>query len=283
MNFIPNEKATTIRQPSTANLMIDSADRKKDASGNFIETPWDFQIIKNNSIMNGFFTRIGATEVVFEWCDDNVDTFTYPLIFDISGATVRSTENIYIIGSYTAEGFLTDLALDLTGINGVSFSISGNSNQGGVSLDASGGKFRVFPGVFATKLGISTTPTLTAQKGITCVDLRPYRYIDITSSQLTYNQDLKDNSTNTNARDVLVRWYFDDDVPEQLDGLGFPILMGYTRFCRRRIYNPPKQIKWNSEQPLGNISFQSFGDDGQLVNTNDPKTNWLMTLQFSEV
>jgi hypothetical protein len=66
--------------------------------------------------------------------------------------------------------------------------------------------------------------------------------------------------------------------------------MGYKPFTLRRLYSPPKQIRWESNLPIGNISFQVFGDDGQLATRmvkNFPGTipgcNWLMTLQVSEV
>ena len=59
--------------------------------------------------------------------------------------------------------------------------------------------------------------------------------------------------------------------------------MGYTRFVRRRLYNPPKQIKWQPNQPMGNLSFQVYGDDGDLVTADLLDSNWLMTLQLSEV
>jgi hypothetical protein len=115
-----------------------------------------------------------------------------------------------------------------------------------------------------------------------CPDLRPYRYIDFVSSQLTYAQDLKDNSTAPTSRDVLCRWYFADDQLPTLDEYGFPILMGYTLFTYRRIFNPPKQIKWDSNQPVGNLAFEVYGDTGSILPASDPNTNWLMTLQFSE-
>jgi hypothetical protein len=104
------------------------------------------------------------------------------------------------------------------------------------------------------------------------------------SEDLTYAQDLKDSSTQIINRDVIVRWYFSDDTPEQLDAYGFPILMGYTQFSRRRLYNPPKQIKWDRDLPLGNLRFTLYDQDGNLPFTRVPSdsTNWLMTLQLSE-
>lgn len=100
-------------------------------------------------------------------------------------------------------------------------------------------------------------------------------------NQLTYNQAVKDASTSPNERDVLCRWYFDYDNQTPTDGYGFPILMGYAPFCLRRLFNPPKQIQWETNIPVGNLSFQLYDDDGTLVPVNS-RTEYLMTLQVSE-
>jgi len=73
--FIPTEKGVPIRQPSTANLMVDSQNRATiDLSGNVeYGTPANFYINKRQSILNGYFTRIGVTEVVLEWFQPNVN------------------------------------------------------------------------------------------------------------------------------------------------------------------------------------------------------------------
>jgi hypothetical protein len=283
MNTYSVDKAVTIRYPSTANLMIDSADRNI----NIFQNPYNFQITKSQSIMNGFFTRIGTTEVVLEWCQDNV--VSTDLTFDISGVQHDVT---VVGGTYTVADVLETIVagLNALAIPGYTFSIQ--SNNGYVYI-YTGNPNRDIEYIS------SDPPTLGQQLGlidgvaapeinIACPDLRPYRYIDFTCSQLTYAQDLKDTSTQNYNRDVLCRWYFADDTPEQLDAYGFPILMGYTRFCRRRIFNPPKQIKWDNNLPVGNLEFQVFDQDGNLLPTpiglgdEQLKNNWLMTLQLSE-
>ena len=57
----------TIRNPSTANLLIDSLDRTSGYSS-------DFLIAKPNSILNGFFTRLAVAEVVLDWCVANISS-----------------------------------------------------------------------------------------------------------------------------------------------------------------------------------------------------------------
>lgn len=284
------ERAIPIRVPSTANLMVDSADRVE----NIYPSCWEFQINKNNSIMNGFFSRIGTTEVVMEWCEDNVSSVfkNTSIQFDLSGISPNTFSGQPTVtipsGFYTAAEALDAIVVelnDISGSTGITWAI--DTSPGGPYLVATGGFFSAFDDRLATQLNIANIQSdiffgNETSIGVSCPDLRPYRYIDIISPQLTYNQDLKDNSTAKLVRDVLCRWYFSDDVPNTLDAYGFPVLMGYTRFCRRRVFNPPKQIKWDSSQPLGNISFEGYDDDGNLLPQSAEKTNFLMTLQLSE-
>ena len=295
---MPQENTITIRQPATANLMVDSADRDDSYS-----SPFDFQIAKPASIMNGFFSRIGTTEVVLEWCEHNItdveSRLNNQIVFDLSGSganTYTGSQTITLaVGNYTVEQTLdaiTTALNDLSGTTGMTFAVV--QTGGRVELSSTNGDFRIqfndqagVGSVLASQLEI-IQETFTTKRQVSCPDLRPYRYIDFVSQQLTYNQDLKDATTNSIVRDVLCRWYFDDDVPEALDAYGFPILMGYKNFCRRRLFNPPKQIRWSNNMPVGNISFQVYGWIPFVGLTLSPivpdgeDSNWCMTLQMSE-
>lgn len=277
MNTYSTDKGVTFRPPATANLMVDSADRTSAIN----PSCFDFQITRPQSIMNGFFTRAGTTEVVLEWCEPNL--MNDEIILDISGATVRSNEPFPITSTFANVAQLLDeIAFNYSNppINGVTFTVVQTGPS--VFLEATGGKFRVLASSLATKLGFPTGGALsTSQKVGACPDLRLYRYLDFVSPQLTYSQDLKDTSTQLLSRDVLCRWYMAEDTQESYDQYGFPILMGYEPFVRRRIFNPPKQIKWDNNIPVGNLQFQVYDDNGNLM---DPSTesNWLMTLQLTE-
>lgn len=298
MNSFGIDKGVTIRPSSTANLMVDSADRILPTTS----SPYDFQITRPQSILNGYFTRIGTTEVVLEWCQNNVSTDLNNRDFtvDISGIAPNAYSGTITVnvlqGLYTAEQALNALveALNLeTPTTGATFSIV-NMNAPGTDgvwvLECQDGHYTVGTNKLAVQLGLDEQesvildPTTTGVE-ITCIDLRPYRFIDFVSSKLTYAQDLKDSSTQVFPKDILCRWYFAEDTEEAVDGYGFPILMGYRRFCRRRIFNPPKQIKWDNNLPIGNLSFQVYGDKGNILPTPSDsidKNNWLMTLQLSE-
>ena len=286
MEFVPTEKTSTIRYPSIAHLMVDSADRDVAA----YPLCNDFQINKKNSLLNGFFTRIGATEVVFEWNTPNVSD---PFNSEIKYTVNTSTFTFFVApGFYNVEEVLNELVDTLnlgTVATGITWSVAGLVGAGAV-LTATGP-----PGLAIFVTG--TLPLQLAQNGFIGVipaggsinfeilastaDLRPARYIDIVSSQLTNMQSVKDASTAANVRDVLVRWYFDYDNQNPTDGFGFPILMGYTPFFLRRLYNPPKQIQWQSNIPVGNLTFQLYRNDGVLQPVNS-QTQFLMTLQISE-
>lgn len=291
MEFVPNEKATPIRYPSIANLMVDSADR---VSANYSLCN-DFQINKKNSLLNGFFTRVGATEIVMEWNTYNVSAGQYVVEY----TTTTTFDRISIPpGFYTVQGLLDTLVALLNepnpGIVWVAVPLTG----GGAALQVTTGvnTFDLVdaPGTNLLKtlfgLGILSRPDFSpptpatgpGQRGvIRSVDLRPVRYLDIVCNQLTNNQAVKDASTAENVRDVLVRWYFDYDNQTPSDAYGFPILMGYEPFYLRRLYNPPKQIQWQTNIPVGNLSFQLYDESGNLASVNT-STDYLMTLQISE-
>ena len=287
-DYVPAERATTIRQPSTANLMIDSDDR------NFTvyPSPYKFQINKPNALINGFFTRVATTEVVLEWCSPNIsaDLSSNILSFDISGvgantfngtSSVTLPDGMYYV-SEVVEAWIHGMN-QLTGTTGATFIL--NNSVGLPYIDISGAKVTVNPTNLSILLDLSGNLVNTQVIGFGCPDIRPLRYIDFVSSQLTYAQEVKDASTSDDVRDVLCRWYFSEDVPEQLDSLGFPIYMGYKAFRRRRLFNPPKQIRWENNLPVGNLSFELYGPAGEILETPTYSSDvqWLMTLQISEV
>jgi hypothetical protein len=268
--------------------MVDSADR----STTVYPLCNDFQITKRSSLLNGFFTRIGATEVVMEWTTPNVPTpqdgdYTY----SINGVPVLAVGPL--LGFYTVEEALDEIQQDLNaagGVTGVTVAI-GTLAGGGAALTFTGPVATVISltGSIIQRLngGQNIAVTIPAGGGVNVeftpgrADLRPARYLDIVCNQLTNNQSVKDASTAPIVRDVLVRWYFDFDNQNPLDEYGFPILMGYAPFYLRRLYNPPKQIQWQTNIPVGNLSLQLYNNNG-ILQAVSPETNYLMTLQISE-
>ena len=282
--------ATAIRQPATANLMIDSGDRYE--YNELYPNPFNFQIQKTQALLNGYFTRIGVSEVVMEWCEPNIASVNNFVAVDLSGG--GSAQLDISGGFYTSAGLLSTVVSVCNNHYGPNtFSIEGQSGTP-IFLKATD-VFHFDATRPTTALGISLfddsgNPIFQNQVPVTCPDLRPYRYIDIICNNLTSVQRVKDSSTAPAPNDVLTRWYFTEDSQETYDELGFPILQGYKPFCRRRIFNPPKQIRWEQNLPVGNLRFEAWGRGTTSNQSGFPytpvetgsDTNWDMTLQLSE-
>jgi hypothetical protein len=308
--FVPTENGVPIRQPSTANLMIDSNDR----SLTVYPFPWDFTIQKKNSILNGFFTRIGVAEVVLNWNIPNVQPTTTGVTFTVVRSGVTKTVTLgfpsVLSGNDTGGFYTVSEALDsICSLLNTAYTTAGLFVVSGTSGDPSltfigtsdSSNFTITPTSLSARLGFDATESainIPAHQIVLPPNLLPTRYIDIVSQALTYNQSLKDGTTNAQNRDVLVRWYFaPDNVYQTVDKYGFPILQGYSPFYIRRLFNPAKQIRWMPNMPIGNLDFQVFLDNGALVSSIDQITadyvteaipvvangGFLMTLQVSEV
>ena len=265
----------TIRNPSTANLFIDSIDRTSGYSGNFV-------INLKNSILNGFFHRLGIAEVILDWCVDNISaaTFNNTLTISVGGATHTVT---LPDGSYTVQQCLDALVVALNAAGtGLTFSIT--QGPGYKELSATAG-FRILEGNLQTELNLFVDADGTAF-AVRCPKLLPYTYVDFVSPELTYNQALKDAGTNSHIRDSLYRWNFAwDNIPAPLDSYGYPIYQGYQSFICRRVLPFPKQIRWMNNMPVGQISFQLYTSQGDLLTTGQAsggEVEWNMTLLVSE-
>ena len=105
-----------------------------------------------------------------------------------------------------------------------------------------------------------------AQTGSPNASMLSTPFVDIVCYNLTYNQSLKDADTGT-TRDILCRlWLTPDAFTGNMANLGSaPILL-------HRCFPFPKQIKWNADQPIGNLRFQVYDSQGYLLTTGDGLT-----------
>jgi hypothetical protein len=280
---------------------------------NTVTSSGDFLISKNQSLFNGFFKRLALQEIVLDWGIPNiaehplgggviVDMYTFSVTYDIGAGDVTVTITLPQ-GFYNVEQCLDAIVLELNTSIGVPNFFQVNTtaspplvflvlnqtlNPGRTfTINSNGGEYNLPIKLFGQRQ-VDLAPL--AQYQIGAPDIRPYYYIDFVSPQLTYNQDLKDNTTAETQRDVLYRWYFaEDNVPQDYDGYGFPIYQGYRPFISRRLIAYPKQILWNPSQPIGQVSFQVYGDDGYLINPTlynpiygDPEMEFQMTFLLSE-
>jgi len=274
------QSAIPIRNPSTANLLIDSQDRNNVAS-----TPsTDFTITKQANILAGYFTRLGVVELVLNYSKPNV-SFEYNT--NILSITCNgSTQAInFPTGNYTVNNLFQYLLEELnSGSNltppnpalnlfpNIEFELSGL--PGSLSLfafQAAGPSqtFTINDTPLARMLNISINQNF-AQYPILRPNLIPpqLRYLDFVSSQITYQQGLKDASTSNYTRDILYRWVFGWDNIYLLDGDGYEIKQGYMPFSQRRYLSFPKFVKWDTQQPIGQISLQVYDINGKIVQSD---------------
>lgn len=295
------DKAVTTRPSSTALLSVDSQDRTQfGANGAAITSgiSTDFVINKNNSLFNGFFNRIAMNEIVLDWCIPNISpvTFNNTISITLGPTTIIST---IPTGHYTVADCLDQIVATLNkpvidgGFGPGTFRLEDQfgavwtvgTSWGNVYLATTGGgNFTVNDTKLADQLTLQVGVAGNAFP-VTCPNILGIRYIDFVSSQLTYNQDLKDNTTNATARDVLYRWVFAyDNVPPVFDRYGYTIFQGYKSFISRRYLNYPKQIRWDPTMPVGQLSFQVYDDGGDLLVPEDyeGEMEYQMSLLFSE-
>ena len=280
-SFTPAERGMSIRMPSTANFLIDSTDRDETR----YPSASDFQIVSQNSLFNGFFTRLAVAECVVDWCVDNISAAADNNIFTV---TVSSTNYSVTLpdGQYTVAQALDTLVAELNAlpVPGVTFSVGGVAGASGAKTLSGTAAFTVVATNLSIELNIASGVSGT-DFPVNCPLLLPYTYIDFVCPQLTYCQDLKDNTTNPVKRDVLYRWYFAWDTPAPLDTYGYPINQGYQRFIQRRYLNFPKQIRWDNIQPIGNLAFQVYTSQGTQLSIAEGagEFEWKMSILVSEV
>lgn len=308
--FSPQAGVVTQRPSSTALLLIDSEDRFKNytqerltlgiSSGTgYNQSPYDFTIVKNESIMNGFFTRLGLTEVSFPWTIPNINRKTQQIIVNWSNASTNasgsSVVNMAQPDFLKPSGIATQLQVQIRAANpdlaafallyGVQdpnepkfFYTSGVSGLSNVYVSFSPLPYNstLYPYPDTTKqlfdlLGFTAAnsaipPIATGGRGKTTL-CQATRYVDIVCPQLVYNQPLKDTMTQQIARDSLCRLYL-------ADGNNFgnnTLSAGDSNFCPPgcapftiyRQFQTPKMINWTPNQPVaGVLTFQVYDDTG---------------------
>jgi hypothetical protein len=345
---------TTIRPPTTALLTIDSEDRFTSLTNKRASTiasrnssAYNFTITKNESLMNGFFTRLAVSEIVFPWTIPNINGKTNTMIIDfkIDADPIETTFCSFITGFYTPIQLAQKL---VTFVRGLDPAFSGftmsygdfglprfNYNTGSATI---GIAFRpllannlpnpitypadsilLFPYSDNTKqlfdvLGFSNLNSVLAYGGATFASdtygnatlCQPIRYVDIVCTQLTYNQALKDTSSQVVSRDALCRLYLGNGSGSPLANTALyslgstlepPVFnqfycpVGCAPFVIYQQYNNPKQIQWQPNQPVpGYLVFQVYDDVGDLLdssavysaNTSGQNEDWSMTLLVSE-
>jgi len=320
---LPSYNATdhgmTVRPSSTSLLCIDSEDRYVSYNASRIGTisPYNFTINKSESLMNGFMTRVGVTEISFPWTIPNINNKTNIIRVGVTiGAGAVTYQNIGLVtGFYTPAELATSLTtLINNAFVGLGLTLGyGNNNSPSFAYEVTAGNTILFEplpynsatypyGTQSKQLfdilgftGDNQLPEEAAAGGFTLC--QAIRYVDIVCPQLTYNQALKDTMSQSIVRDTLCRLYL-NSAP----GISSTTAPGSDSFCPPgcaptiiyRDFMHPKQIQWLPNQPIpGYLQFQVYDDTGDLLDnslpvvsaatyTNAQSSDWSMTLQISE-
>lgn len=96
------------------------------------------------------------------------------------------------------------------------------------------------------------------------VSLLSTPFVDICCDGLTYNQSLKDGDSGDISRTMLCRVFLTPDA-----FTGNAANLGSGPILLHRCFPFPKQIKWNANQPIGNLRFQVFDSQGYLLTTGE--------------
>lgn len=324
-NYTGIDGAITQRPVSSAILGIDSDDRFATASASRSSTktgPYSFSINKNQSLFNGFFTRLGVTEFSMDWVVPNINekTGSIAVQYDVGAGPVSVFIDISF-GFYTPSQLATAIqtevrALDpllntftmIYGINAVAppaklpvFSYATNNPAVSIAFaPLPVGSTTVGPVVFTITsttrqlfdlLGFINTNSDLATVGIGGLTFaQSVRYIDIVCTQLTYNQSLKDNTSAQVNRDMLARIYINSaSTPSNVDPSSATFCPpGCAPFTLYREFASPKFIQWLPNQPIGgSIQFEVYADDGTNLSEFFPSaaynaSDWAMTLLVTE-
>lgn len=296
----------TIRPSSTALLTIDSEDRYKDylQSRANPTSPYNFSITKSESLMPGFMTRIGISEVVFPWAIPNINLKTQSInvVYNIGAGEVPFTLTIPV-GFYTPIQLASILEEDISGAGatGFTFRYGGAaidiSNAAIISLDAPYFSYEMadpshnirflpmtpnsvdYPYSPQTKqlfdiLGFTSVNSQNLTQGAGGYTLcQAIRYVDIVCNQLTNSQAQKDQTSQTIARNMLCRIYLGDggaggQSTVQPSALAF-CPPGCAPTVIYRNFTMPKQIQWIPNQNIpGFLQFQVYDDAGDLLDAS---------------
>jgi hypothetical protein len=305
---IAPERGVDIRQPSSAFLGVSTSDRyaTKSQRYNSPSSPFDVLLTSKQNFLNGFFTRIALTEVRIPWLLPTIQSNRQDSMRleyrTAAGVTTFFTLRINGDAWYTPTTLAAEVQRAMRsaspisgGVNKPNFTCTYDTAQYrfNYATNVAGDTMRFLPTLTNNTTGLYEmmawlTTGMTAGFFSRTPKMIFTEFIDIVCNQLTYAQDVKDGDTGDSTRDVVARIYL---APE---GFSDPTQVGTAPFIVYRQFQTPKQIKWDSNLPIGQLSFQVYDDRGNILTNgidalgqapfyDDQLGDWSISLLVSEV
>lgn len=281
-----SDDVITMRKPVSAFFMIDSGDRNLTgaATGRISEPdlqPWnEFRISKPQPLLDGFAKNMGVTEVYFPWYIPNITSYnnTFYIQFVVGGLKTITIPVDFYDGASLAAAIQAQLNA-LVGIGGSPPTITYDAGRHIFTMTTVGGNdFTIFAALQNTndyayyQQNASLLKTLgfsAGQNGANVVTsisggptlIRYTNYVDIVSSRLHYDSEMKDGDTSLKTiRDVLCRVYCANEISTPSADIE-----GQTPFLIHRQFMTPKYFKLNPNQFFNSIDIQVLDQYGNLV------------------
>jgi hypothetical protein len=284
------EDVITMRKPLSGFFLLDSADRNLTGASTRLSPeaqPWNnFSISKPQPLLDGFAKNLAVTEILFPWAIPNITTRNNIFYIEFANGGIKQIE--IGVGFYNGTALAQEIQNQIDDLQGVEF--QGNAPYVNVDYNQAGRYFSMtvnnennftlyssenkqFDFLTWTQ-NASLLKTLgfnPAQQGQQITDaiigsptfIRYTNYVDIVSSRLHYDNDIKDgDSSQKTIRDILCRVYCANEVSTfSVDEVGT------APFLIHRQFMTPKYIKLNPKQFFNAIDIKVFDQYGDLVYT----------------
>ena len=305
----------TSRPSSTAQLLLSSSDRAYFTGrfvaplSYFVTQPYNnFRLQKNENLLQGGFSRISVTEVLFPYNIPNVNNYTNTFWVNCPLTMANPVPVTIPVGYYDGAALAAAVQTGLTGIaapNGP-WSCTYNPNNQGftISTPTTAEPFQLYPNDpaipskdetslltimgwdFLTNSDYLTNTGPTPVRAVNIVQsvgapLCYTKYIDIVSDKLTYYANVKDGDTNRPApqSNSICRLYIADEtstVPSvgvYWNGTAAVTYnqteqAGITPFLIHRKFPVPKCIDWDKNTAIDWIDIKLYDDSGRPLYSN---------------
>lgn len=299
-----------IRAPATAVLTIDSRDRViiDPATGYRIDTttPYEIYINKQQTLMNGYFTRIAMSEINMQWGIPNVNETNNTLLIQRGAAAGPST----VVDSFQLvlfERFYTpkELAAAIQGLLNNAGGVFGvttwqctwqsDANNFAIAETSGTIPFRIkpqnigFADDLCNLMGFSyPSSEFTVRIVGSFASMQYTPYFDVVSSNITKKQNVRDNGTSfLTGQNLLCRVYLSQPGVNVARDATVPgndadtSIVGTRPFTLYREYSVPKQIYWDTKEFISVVDLQLVDYKGRTLYSKPQTASLAPPLSFT--